>query len=521
MGIFPDWLAIIAAMAFGAAMVAIPGALIWQRRGAAMGGNGLHRAVFLFDAGDLIDATGPARALLRLAPPAANDWQRLRNAVRTRFPAFPRDPPDELGAGAPAPPCLHSEDGASLVIESLDGITHVVLHEAVSAQAPAPAPGATASALRQLERDVSTLRPAVDCAPYPIWQTDGTGLVLWHNEAYRAVFEAVHGKPPDPATRLFPSALDDKPSGARMRASLGRPDDAAMLWFDIHVIRAGDVLQFYAIDINPVVSAEIAQRNFVQTLAKTFAQLSTGLAIFDRNRQLALFNPALIDLTALSAEFLSGRPNLLSFFDRLRDSAMMPEPKNYGSWREQIAALVAAASDGSYAETWSLPSGSTYRVTGRPHPDGAVAFLFEDISAEISLTRRFRAELELNQVILDRIEPAVAVFSASGILFMANRGYAELWGDDPDRRLTDMTILDASRAWQAQCRPSALWGELRDFVRSAEDRAEWGGEVATLGGALLRVNVQPLPAGRSLISFRRTDVVAAPRSRIPDLSAVR
>jgi len=55
----------------------------------------------------------------------------------------------------------------------------------------------------------------------------------------------------------------------------------------------------------------MAQRNFVQTLTKTFAQLSIGLAIFNRERQLVLFNPALIDLTALPADFLTGRPHLL------------------------------------------------------------------------------------------------------------------------------------------------------------------------------------------------------------------
>ncbi|MDQ7070109.1 MAG: hypothetical protein Q9M48_05105 [Rhodobacterales bacterium] len=55
---------------------------------------------------------------------------------------------------------------------------------------------------------------------------------------------------------------------------------------------------------------------------------------------------------------LSIRPNLLSFFDRLRDNRMMPEPKNYSSWREQIADLVAAATDGRYFETWTLePTG--------------------------------------------------------------------------------------------------------------------------------------------------------------------
>jgi hypothetical protein len=41
------------------------------------------------------------------------------------------------------------------------------------------------------------------------------------------------------------------------------------------------------------------------------------------------------------------------------------------------------------------------RVTGRPHPNGAIAFLFEDISQEVSLTRRFRTDLDLDRGILD------------------------------------------------------------------------------------------------------------------------
>jgi hypothetical protein len=73
-------------------------------------------------------------------------------------------------------------------------------------------------------------------------------------------------------------------------------------------------------------------------------------------------------LLGLSPEYLSARPTLLSFFDNLRDHQIMPEPKNYRSWRESMAELVNAASEGSYLETWSLPSGLTYRVSGRPHP---------------------------------------------------------------------------------------------------------------------------------------------------------
>ena len=45
--------------------------------------------------------------------------------------------------------------------------------------------------------------------------------------------------------------------------------------------------------------------------------------------------------------------------------------------------MLSSAEDGLYQEIWSLPSNVTYKVTGRPHPDGAVAFFFEDISADV------------------------------------------------------------------------------------------------------------------------------------------
>jgi len=241
----------------------------------------------------------------------------------------------------------------------------------------------------------------------------------------------------------------------------------------------------------------------VQTLAKTFAQLSIGLAIFDRNRQLALFNPALIDLTELSVDFLSGRPNLLTFFDRLRDRSMMPEPKNYGSWRHQMADLVAAASDGNYQETWTLPSGAVYSVIGRPHPDGAIAFLIEDITAEITLTRRFRADLELSQSVLDEMDEAVAVFSADGGLTLTNRAYRELWSVDPEMGFAEPTVIDATRVWQDRCLATPLWGEIRDFVASRENRADWWAEVCLTTGERLDCRIRPLQNAVTMVVFSR------------------
>ena len=242
---------------------------------------------------------------------------------------------------------------------------------------------------------------------------------------------------------------------------------------------------------------------FIQTLTKTFAHLSVGLAIFDRQRQLALFNPALIDLTSLGADFLTARPTLFAFLDQLREARILPEPKDYTGWRQRMSELERAASSGQCEEIWSLPTGQTYKVTGRPHPDGAVAFLFEDISAEVSLTRRFRSEIELGQSVVDALEDAVAVFSSRGDLILSNTAYTSLWGIDPGSTLGTLSLIESTRQWQSMTRPTPVWGDLRDFVGDTSERADWDAIVTLNQGQSLVCRFGPIAGGATLVKFAR------------------
>ena len=104
----------------------------------------------------------------------------------------------------------------------------------------------------------------------------------------------------------------------------------------------------------------------------------------------------------IDAVWLAGRPCLRDFLERLRETRQMPEQKDFASWRRKLSELEEGARDGTYEENWQLPSGKIFRVTGRPHPQGALAFLFEDISTAIMLERKYRSELELCQATLDR-----------------------------------------------------------------------------------------------------------------------
>jgi len=300
------------------------------------------------------------------------------------------------------------------------------------------------------------------------------------------------------------------------RLSLPLTSGADPVWYDLDCRAHNGGKLIYATEVTSLVTAETSRRNFVQTLAKTFAQLSTGLAIFDRRMQLVLFNPALVDLTGLPVEFLSMRPNLLSFFDRLRDSHIMPEPKDYTSWRDRMSNMLAAANAGSFSESWTLPNGLTYEVTGRPHPDGAVAFLFKDVSAEVSLTRRSRADLELNQSVLDALDEAVVVFSVSGALITSNLGYCSLWQVDHESDFRDVSIVDAMNDWMKIAGPDPLWGELRDFVLKRQDRTTWNSVITFKDGRHVQCSVSPIHKGATVIRFRDMAEPAIEGIKIPE-----
>ena len=358
---------------------------------------------------------------------------------------------------------------------------------------------------RAQEEELASLREILGGLPLPVWRTDADGTIRWANESYLAAARTMNGGTdlvwPLPAVFDLPPAAER--GGAVRRVGLGMIVPPFGQWFDCHVIELGAGFLHMALPADRVIKAENSRRDFIQTLAKTFAHLSVGLAIFDRDRQLILFNPALTDLTAIGPDFLSGRPTLVAFLDRLREGRILPEPKDYASWRQKMHDLERAASVGSYEETWVLPAGQTYRVTGRPHPERALAFLIEDISAETSLARRFRSEIEMGQSVINALNEALAVFSPMGELILSNRAHAALWGFDPTTTLGTMGIVEATSLWQGACLPSPLWGDLRDFVLTPTDRADWEGEVTLSDGTALTCAISPMTGGATLVRFVR------------------
>ncbi|TJZ92343.1 PAS domain-containing protein [Paracoccus gahaiensis] len=482
-------------------------------RGAAPALEGqVEPIIFLFRGTVLIDATPPARALLDRIGGSQDDWTRLMRWIGPRFPEAP-DRLAQLSRRARVEVLGREGQGSAtlrLVAQDLtDGIWRLTVSDPAADHAGIVI---DSMSLQAMEEELHLLRGALDQTPMLVWRLDPDDRVTWANGAYLRRAEAQgDGAIGWPLPRLLdvPRPLPGTEPVTR-RAAL--EDRGIASWYDCHSHRMGDHIMMFALPADAAVRAERSLREFVQTLTKTFADLPIGLAIFDQGRKLQLFNPALIDLTSLPTGFLTARPSLVDFLDQLREQRMVPEPKDYRSWRQHMANLETAAATGHHVETWSLPGGQTYRVTGRPHPDGAVAFLFENITTEISVTRRFRAELLLGAQVLDGLDDALAVFAATGQLVLSNQAYRSLWGPPP------ASLSDAIAGWEAMSAASPGLSTLRGALTLSEgpsSSTRSSGTMTGPQGQSLGWTVIDLSGGRRMLRFW----TASAQSQMPEATS--
>jgi PAS domain-containing protein len=454
----------------------------------------------LFENDRLVDATEPARRLLATGPRRLRTAERLIEILSPIFPELAARLKDIDEGGSEI--LRDSASGATLTAGRTGQMLRVVVENLPAGTLPPEADPATLDAL---DRELDVLQAAVDHAPILIWREDEKGAVRWANRAYLDLAEERAGTkelPGWPLPVLFVGhGLAGHAGPAAKRLTLAEEGPVPSRSFEAMVHPHEGQVTLFAAPADRLAQAERSLHDFVQTLSRTFADLPTGLAIFDKDRRLALFNPALTDLTALEPIYLATRPLLSDFLDALRNRQRMPEPKDYRGWRDRIASLEQAAANGSYLEDWSLPTGQTFRVTGQPHPNGGIAFLFEDISAEVSLTRSFREELKLGQAVIDAVEEAIAVFSPKSTLVLANDAYKRLWGNDPSSQLRDVTVDEVMRHWRKECRNSSDWPRIREILLGHDLREPQSFSLQLSSGRPIACRMTPLTGQAVLVGF--------------------
>jgi PAS domain-containing protein len=461
-----------------------------------------HAPWLRFDGSECTGASQSALEIIGVSNTAALGWPQVREAFATRFTDLPKQLPATDTAQTSGPfASRFPDDTAMLHIES-DGAQTLL-----SLKDKTPTTLADKHMMFAQRRQIELREEAINKLVHPTWATS-QGKTIWTNKAYR-VLEKARKKAFGDDAGVFDfdtlKSLDN--TSARVSLTIGF-DQNEVHWFDISSVEAGpNIILNCAVNVDSLITAETTQRKFVQTLAKTFAQLSTGLAIFDRNRRLVLFNPALVDLTSLPAHFLSAQPNLQSFFDRLRDNRIMPEPKNYSSWRRQIADLVVQSADGRYQETWRLPNGLTYRIVGRPHPDGAIAILIEDISVEMSLTQRFKGQVEIRDIALQALGDAVVCFENDGSIAFWNDAFVTFLGLPEGTPASNHSLASIIHIWKDRLAPGSVRNTLSARLRNASEQKN---SFTLLDGTELAYDLHVQDGNTTIVTLRTSALPAAP-----------
>ena len=258
-----------------------------------------------------------------------------------------------------------------------------------------------------------------------------------------------------------------------------------------------------------VTASKEALKRFTETLSTTFAHLSGGLAIFDADKTLYLFNPALVDLLDLDPVWLAKRPSIADFIAMLREKRHLPEKKNFLEWRRLLTDLKDTGQHKRYDDEWMLPDGRVFHVTGQPHPRGAVAFMFEDISAQVTVERRHRLEVSLNQSILNGLSDAVVVVNASGTVKFTNTALVDLFGAAFCEALVKCGISKLPLDELMVADTSGFWLKLKTCVAAPKRLAPWEQHLTAKDNSNIFVNVLTLPDGSTLVVFKVSPKIAS------------
>lgn len=322
------------------------------------------------------------------------------------------------------------------------------------------------------------LNAFLDSIPFPASVSDATGSIT-SNDAFR----------------LLQDTLVNAAPNERHLVNVDGQDS----WFTVSESTVDGTSLRFALPADDLVHAEQSLKRLMETLSTTFAHLPVGLAVFDADKTLNLFNPALCELLGLDPTWLAMRPTIASFLENLRDSRHLPEKKNFLEWRRLLTKMEAAAANKDYSGEWNLSNGQVLRVQGQAHSQGAVAFLFEDITAEIQVSRLRHSETALNQAVLDQISDAIVVLDAAGSTGFTNARFDAVYPVDTTSPLQGFSILDLGQSLPETPEVGAFLKRLRGFVSQDGNRTAWTQVLPAPANTLAKIF--PLPEGSTFVSF--------------------
>lgn len=170
-------------------------------------------------------------------------------------------------------------------------------------------------------------------------------------------------------------------------------------------------------------------------------RLVSGIAIFDSNQKLTFYNESFESIWKLEKKWLSNEPSYGEFLDYIRDKKLLPEVKDYSSFKEEEQRRFDNLS-GFIEELIFRPDESEIKRWIFPYPKGGLLFVFENVSQELSLKRSYNELVNSYVQTIENLSQAIAIFGANGRLRIYNKALLELWGLSSEFCMSNPALKD-------------------------------------------------------------------------------
>jgi signal transduction histidine kinase len=334
--------------------------------------------------------------------------------------------------------------------------------------------------------------------------------LFWVNQAYAKAVEAT--TPEEAVSRRM-----ELESSERALATLASREDEVKTKrryvvvdgerraVNLIAIPSADGTGGIALDMSAVDDAEQQLERHIDTQQETLDKLHTGVAIFGADTKLVFFNDAYAQLWELDRKWLEERPGEGEILEHLREHRRLPEQADFKSWREARLGLYHELVDSD--DFWHLPDGRTLRVITRAHPFGGLIYLYEDVTDQLSLESSYNTLISVQSATLDHLHEAVAVFGSDGRISLVNAAFAETWSLSPTTlkdapHFRDLTKVCAPQLESDHMADGREWSRIAACITGVSaDKELEPGRLHRKDGRILDFSVEPLPDGRTLLTF--------------------
>jgi signal transduction histidine kinase len=493
--------------ALGGAVLRLRQAVQARERAASLG----EGAALIVEDGVVVDASEEAEALL--ARGSSLRGRRVREVLEDFLDCCQGDASaalDRLAATGEAIELLvgdrqgrpYALSGAPRGGQLRLALREVAFLDADLSRAQSEVAAREASLVRR-EEAVRALAGLIAAAPLVAWSRSPDGTVRWTAGRIvtpRGVVEAAQVAALA-AARPRPVAAPGEGGPEHFRLELAPQGSETVALEAIEVPAEGGGRHGLAVDASGALEAERSLARFVRTMTETFAHLNVGLAIFDHDQRLALFNPALVGMWQADPAWLARRPSLREILDRLRANRRIPETADFRAWRGRLTGLFENTEAAAYDELWHLADGSDIRVLARPHPHGSLAFVFEDVTERLRLEQQYRHSIDLRRATLDRLDEGLAVFGPDGLLQFVNAAFHDIWGTDEESVRPLMHVRELMPLVSGLTVETEVWRRLTAFITSADSRQPWSARLTLGTGRILSARFAGLPDGSTMAVF--------------------